>query len=141
MYKIIVFTHGELSNSLKKTAELISGPNPNVEFYGIPLGCDTGEVLDQVKASLRDSKIRNVDTLIFTDLFYGTPFNLLMSIVNSNQFSHVTGVNLPMLLEAIVLQDQKEINFCNIVSDLVAKGRESIVDCDKFVQDLLNRKE
>ncbi len=141
MYKIIVFTHGDLSKSLKETAELISGPAENVEYYGIPLGCDTTEVLKLIEISLESSISKNINTLIFTDLFFGTPFNLLMTILDSHQFSHVTGVNLPMLLEAIALQDQNEINFNSIAGDLVAKGRETIVNCDKLVQDLINRKE
>lgn len=139
MYKIIVFTHGDLSESLKNTAELISGSNEHVEYYGIPLGCDTGAVLSQVSASIREAETSGFDVLVLTDLFFGTPFNLLMTIVGDHKFSHITGVNLPMLLEAIAFQDQDEVPFPEIVNDLVVKGREAIDNCDKFVQNLLKK--
>ena len=141
MYKIIVFTHGDLSESLKNTAELISGSNDDVEFFGIPLGCDTDKVLDQISKSINQSEQAGVDVLVFTDLFFGTPFNLLMTIVNSHKFSHITGVNLPILLEAITLQDQKDLLFHEVLDDLVSKGRASVVNCDILVQELLRKKE
>ena len=140
MYKIIVFTHGDLSESLKNTAELITGHTDNVEFYGIPLGVDTGAVLNQISESIGQSEAANINVLVLTDLFFGTPFNLLMTIVGTHKFSHITGVNLPMLLEAISLQDQEDLRFDEVITNLVIMGREAIGDCDKFVQKLLSKK-
>ena len=141
MFKFIVFTHGDLAKCLKETAELISGSNDHVEFYGIPLGCDTGAVLSQVSASMRQSELSNTEVLILTDLFSGTPFNLLMTLIKDHKFSHITGVNLPMLLEAISLQNQQELPMERVVSELVSKGREAIGDCNIFVHYLLEKKE
>lgn len=140
MYKIIVFTHGELSRSLKETAELISGPAENVETYGITLGCDTNMVLEDVKVSIETASKNNLPVLVLTDLYFGTPFNLLMSLMSSHNFSHVTGVNLPMLLEAISMQDD-DIPMDDLAADLTEKGKEAIVDCNKFAQALLANKE
>ncbi|MEA4811573.1 MAG: hypothetical protein VB108_03265 [Anaerolineaceae bacterium] len=139
MFKIIVFTHGELSESLKKTAELISGPNDNIEYYGIPLGCDTRTVLTKVSASINASEKVGMEVLLLTDLFFGTPFNLLMSLVRDHKFGHITGVNLPMLLEATAMQNQNELSLKEVVSELVRKSRDAIDDCDEFVQNILRK--
>lgn len=141
MFKVIVFTHGDLSESLKNTAELISGVNENVEYFGIPLGCDTNAVLNDVSESILASERAGMDVLVFTDLFFGTPFNLLLSLSSKMSFSHITGVNLPMLLEAIALQDQQVLDFKTVVADLVIKGREAITDCDVYVKKLLSKQE
>lgn len=141
MYKIILFTHGDLAKCLKESAELISGSNDHVEFYGIPLGCDTGAVLNQVSASIKHSELQNTEVLVLTDLFSGTPFNLLMTLINDHKFSHITGVNLPILLEAIALQNQQEFPVERVVSELVSKGRDAIGDCNIFVHTLLEKKE
>lgn len=141
MFKIIVFTHGDLAKSLKETAELISGSNDQVECYSVPLGCDTGAVLSQVSASIKQAEISDTDVLVFTDLFSGTPFNLLMTLVGEHKFSHITGVNLPMLLEAISLQNQAELPMESVVSEVVSRGREAIGDCNAFVHYLLEKKE
>ena len=71
MFKIIVFMHGDLAKSLKETAELISGSNDQVEYFGVPLGCDTGAVLNQVSASIKEAGITNLNVLVLTDLFSG----------------------------------------------------------------------
>jgi len=134
MFKIIVFTHGDLAKCLKETAELISGSNDNVEFFGVPLGCDTGAVLRQVSNSIRTAENSGDNVLVFTDLFFGTPFNLLLSITGSHKFGHITGVNLPILLEAMAMQDQNELSFEDLISDLVSKGKEAVVNCQKIVQ-------
>jgi len=141
MFKIIVFTHGELAKSLKDTAELISGSNDKVECYSVPLGCDTGAVLAKVSASIKQSEDSETDVLVFTDLFSGTPFNLLMTLVGDHKFSHITGVNLPMLLEAISLQGRQELSMENVVGELVSKGRAAIEDCNVFVHHLLEKRE
>jgi|GEM_PF-237560 mannose/fructose-specific phosphotransferase system component IIA len=141
MFKIIVFTHGDLAKSLKETAELISGTNDHVEFFSIPLGCDTGAILSQVSASMKHSELSNTEVLVLTDLFSGTPFNLLMTLIRDHKFSHITGVNLPMLLEAISLQNQQGLPMERVISELVSKGREAIGDCNIFVHYLLEKKE
>lgn len=141
MFKIIVFTHGDLGKNLKETAELISGSNDLLEYYGVPLGCDTGAILSQVSDSIKRSGDENVDTLVLTDLFSGTPFNLLMTLAGDHRFSHITGVNLPLLLEAISLQNQQELPMERVVKDLVSKGREAIGDCGLFVRYLLEKRE
>lgn len=141
MFKIIVFTHGDLAKSLKETAELISGPNELVEFYGVPLGCDTGAVLSQVCDSIRESVAYGIEVLVLTDMFSGTPFNLLMTLVSEYKFSQITGINLPILLEAISLQSIAELSMEKVVSDLVFKGVESICDCSSLVHYLLEKKE
>lgn len=141
MFKIIIFTHGDLSKSLKATAELISGPDDLVECYSIPLGCDTGSVLALVSESISQSESFNEGVLVLTDLFLGTPFNLLMTIVNDHRFGHITGVNLPMLLEAIALQKETELTMNQVVSLLVAKGQEAIGDCNVFLHDFIFQKE
>lgn len=141
MFRIIVFTHGDLAKSLKDTAELISGPISQIEFFGVPLGCDTGAVLGMVSESIKHSEIAGMDVLVLTDLFSGTPFNLLMTLVGDHKFSHITGVNLPILLEAISLQNQTGLHMENVVSLLVSKARESIGDCNTFVHHLLEKKD
>ena len=141
MFKIIVFTHGDLAKCLKETAELISGMNDHVECYSIPLGCDTGAALRQVSDSIKNSENSDTDVLVFTDLFSGTPFNLLMTLVGDQKFSHITGVNLPMLLEAISMQNEQELTMEKVVSELLSKGREAIGDCNIFVHYLLEKKE
>ena len=40
MYKIIVFTHGSLAESLVRTSRLILGNQPDIETYCVEPGCN-----------------------------------------------------------------------------------------------------
>lgn len=44
MYKIIVFTHGSLAESLVRTSRLILGSQPDIETYCVEPGCNLEEM-------------------------------------------------------------------------------------------------
>ena len=48
MYKVIVFTHGELGKGLLNSARMVSGPVDDVDSFSILPGIDTDEVLATV---------------------------------------------------------------------------------------------
>ena len=51
MYKVIVFTHGELGKGLLNSARMVSGPVDDVESFSILPGADTDAVLAEVEKS------------------------------------------------------------------------------------------
>ena len=51
MYKIIVFTHGSLAESLVRTSRLILGSQPDIETYCVEPGCNLEEMKNGVEQS------------------------------------------------------------------------------------------
>ena len=51
MYKIIVFTHGSLAESLVRTSRLILGNQPDIETYCVEPGCNLEEMRNGVEQS------------------------------------------------------------------------------------------
>ena len=69
---------------------------------------------------------------MLTDLMYGTPFNTMIQLEEKCSFTHITGTNLPLLIEAINrrLLDGNSRSF----TGLVETAKEGIVDSHVLLQ-------
>ena len=132
MYKIIVFTHGSLAESLVRTSRLILGSQPDIETYCVEPGCNLEEMKNGVEQSIRRSNDSGQEVLGLTDLMYGTPFNTMIQLEEECSFTHITGTNLPLLIEAINrrLMDGSRGSF----GGLADIAREGIVDSHVLLQ-------
>ena len=72
--------------------------------------------------------------LLFTDLFFGTPFNLLVDLSQRVRFSHITGVNLPMLVEALSYRHEADTDLESMLPGFLEIGKNGIVDCGELAQ-------
>jgi PTS system mannose-specific IIA component len=103
MINILVVSHGNLASELIKSAEMIAGDAQNV--FAVSLF--PGESPETFEAKVNDvmNKIDREDTLILIDIFSGTPYNITARQVLKENVECVTGVNLPMLIEAMLSRD------------------------------------
>lgn len=127
MFGILVVAHGELGNLLLDTANrILQEPFENIFSFPIAWDCDfakTKVALDKIV----DKMLSEMDSLlILTDLFGGTPTNLAMTQFKKNNVQILTGVNLPILIKAIILQ-KTGVALEECLSDLRIKGQEAIV--------------
>lgn len=103
MIGIVVATHGTLAAGFENALNLIMGQIENSKF----LGLNEGNNIDNFGQSIYQSVVQldeGQGVLVFTDLQGATPFNQAVSKLRSlkpSQFEIITGVNLPMLVEAI----------------------------------------
>lgn len=134
MYKVIVFTHGELGKGLLNSARMVSGPVDDVDSFSILPGIDTDEVLAEVERSVNQSEEAGVPVLLFTDLFFGTPFNLLVGLSQRAKFTHITGVNLPMLIEALSYRREADTDLQSLIPGFLEVGKNGIVNCSELAQ-------
>ncbi len=109
MIAIIIGTHGKFSEQLLKTSEMIFGKQENVATVTF----EPGEGTEQLMAKYEDA-LKSLDTkdgvVFMVDLFGGSPFNAASRIVIDNEnMDIITGVNLPMLLEAYGLRETVEL--------------------------------
>jgi PTS system mannose-specific IIA component len=137
MFGILVVAHGELGNLLLDTANkiLLQETPENVFSFPIAWDCDfakTKEALDK-KVDKMLSELGSI--LILTDLFGGTPTNLAMTQFKKNKVQILTGVNLPILIKAIILQ-KTGVALEECLSELRMKGQEAIV----LVSDIIGEK-
>ena len=97
MIGLVLVTHGRLASEFITAMEHVVGPQERIE--AICIGPE-----DDMEARRNDiaEAIVRVDTgrgvIILTDLFGGTPSNLAISLMRSQQVEVIAGVNLPMLI-------------------------------------------
>ena len=134
MYKIIIFTHGTLSKGLLNTSSLIVGEQPEIEAFSVELGCDLQDLKEQVSKSLKKAEEEGKEVLVLTDLMYGTPFNTMVELQKDYKFYHITGVNLPMLLEAI--NSRNEGTLAEMVENIIQVAKTGVVDVQKLFDEM-----
>jgi PTS system mannose-specific IIA component len=97
MIGLVLVTHGRLASEFIVAMEHVVGPQERIE--AICIGPE-----DDMEARRNDiaDAIAKVDAgkgvIILTDLFGGTPSNLAISLMRSEEIEVIAGVNLPMLI-------------------------------------------
>ncbi|WP_240495744.1 PTS sugar transporter subunit IIA [Thermoanaerobacterium sp. PSU-2] len=106
---ILVVTHGEFGKELLKSAELILGKQEKVMCLGLNEGDDVLKLKDKVRKGIIDLD-EGEGVLVLTDMFGGSPFNVTSANLKELTFNYLTGVNLPMLIEALSSRHSYDVN-------------------------------
>jgi mannose/fructose/sorbose-specific phosphotransferase system IIA component len=130
MTGIMIIAHGALAGELINSVAMIMGRVPLLRAVG--LGCD--QSLDELKHEIEDAwqeleRGGAQQILVLVDMFGGSCSNVAARLVcdsEPGQVAVITGVNLPMVLEASIDRDLYE--FKDLVAKVVKAGRRSIVD-------------
>lgn len=99
--KVIVVSHGSYARGLVDTVQMIAGKQEDLEAFGL----ESEESVDTLKEKIRQSieqASQEEEILILTDIFYGSPFNTVISLMQEYDLYHVTGINLPLMMEVIM---------------------------------------
>lgn len=125
----MIITHGPLSNGLKESAEIIAG---NIDDI-FTLSLNPGNDIISFEASIRQ-KIKaysqSNDVLVLTDIPGGSPSNVSAMSLQDLNFECLTGVNLPMVLEAVVSKDTAQ-DFQQFVNNVMLAGINGIKNLRK----------
>lgn len=99
MVAIIIGTHGNFSEELVRSSEMIFGKQSNVSYITFKQGEGLEELAAKYNVAM-DQLYTDDGVLFMVDLFGGSPYNAASMIALKNEnMDVVTGVNLPMLLE------------------------------------------
>lgn len=119
MIGFLVVTHGEMAPGLIDGLEMIVGRQAQCET--LTLG--PGDAVDALKAKVEDA-IARLDSgdgvLVFVDVLGASPFNVSAEAAwEEPTVDVISGVNLPMLLEAAMVRDSLSL------PELAALARDS----------------
>lgn len=123
MTAVLVCTHGNSAAELVNSAEMICGNQSNWGTVSFKIGMDP----DQLMASISNQIVklnRASGLLCLTDLKGGTPFNVLVRLSENEDLEIITGVNIPMLVEAAM--SPQNISAADLSEKLLSVGKESI---------------
>lgn len=108
MIGILIVTHGNFGTELLKSAELIIGKQEHVRTLGLNCVDNVDELCSDVGQTI-EALDSGDGVLVLTDLFGGSPANVTATNMKNKSFQSVTGVNLPMLIEALDSRENTEL--------------------------------
>lgn len=109
MVAIIIGTHGNFSEELVCSSEMIFGKQSNVGYITFKQGEGLEELAAKYSVAM-DQLYTDDGVLFMVDLFGGSPYNAASMIALENEnMDVVTGVNLPMLIETF-----ESMSFSNV---------------------------
>ena len=125
MFGILIVTHGQLGEALIGAAEFILGQRPAaIESITIDLSENAEKLRAKIAQGIKEVQ-GQAGALILTDMFGGTPSNLSYSFLEEGRIEVLSGVNLPILIQAVNLRE-KDIELGQLAADLEVFGKKSI---------------
>jgi PTS system mannose-specific IIA component len=129
MLQIIVATHGDLGRELVHIAQLIIGAQSDLAAVCVEIHEGIEDLRHKLETLLQHRPQEGA--LVLVDMFGGSPSNVALVLSQKYPLKVVTGVNLPMLLEAITHRSVLELG---ALAELVrSKGQQSIINADELL--------
>lgn len=131
MIGILVVTHGEMSSGIMDAANLIFGEVENLETLSLFPEDNVADLKDKILNAYEKTD-QGDGVIVLTDLMSASPFNQATMAINNlpddkqEDTFVLTGVNLPMILEAIN-QNLIGANIEEAVNAIEGAGRDGIV--------------
>lgn len=131
----IMVSHGDLAKSMLGSAQMIVGEQNNVSVFGLYPTDDITGLKDKIQAVVEEVQ---EDIVCFTDLFSGSPFNAVVGLMGQYPIRHITGMNLPLVLEAFMLRLNDENTVEDICTKLILQAPETFIDVNNYLEKNLN---
>jgi PTS system mannose-specific IIA component len=124
MIGILIVTHNRLGDALIESAEFIIGGRSKALAS---VSIDLNQSAESLRKKIADG-IKKVDkkdgVLILTDMFGGTPSNLSYSFLEEGHIEVLSGVNLPILIQAV--NNREKMGLVDLGNNLEKFGKKSI---------------
>ena len=130
MIGVIIITHGTLSEQLLETAELIMGQAAEVHAVSFTARESLEELRQKALAAMEN--YQSEGCLILTDIMGGSATNVCVELMKMEKVEVVTGVNLPMVLEAIGYREGADLKA--LASKVLESGIRSIINLKEFFE-------
>lgn len=130
-YGIVVVTHGFFCEELIRSVEMVFGELPDVTPVALKGDMSPEEFAENLKDACTVYENR---VIVLCDIFSGTPFR--MAAMLSQEIPDmilITGVNMPMLINAVELRNFSEHD--ELATKLVEESKESIMDVIKALNE------
>ena len=125
MIGILIVTHGDIGLSLLKSAAQILGKSFNNTNC---ISVESNHEIHTYKKTINSELLKlnsGKGVLIMSDMYGATPTNILKDLVVANKIEVLTGINLPMLVQALTNRDSE---LKKLISDCLKCGKDSVIN-------------
>ncbi|MDI6794092.1 MAG: PTS sugar transporter subunit IIA [bacterium] len=130
MIGIVVITHGRMGIELVKTAEGIVGSLEGVRAVASLPSDSLEEIMRKISATIEEVDMGE-GVILLTDLFGASCSTACITLDGNTHLKIISGVNLPMLIDAVFHRDKYDLAE---VADMARKAaKRAIVDVGETV--------
>lgn len=104
--RLVLASHGKLSEGMLNTVQMLLGPQENIRAYCLMPEQDVDAFSELLAGEIREYGSENI--VFLTELLHGSPFNCTVSLTRDYDLYHVSGINLAMLMGAIMERDDED---------------------------------
>jgi len=125
MIGILIVTHGDIGLSLLKSAAQILGKSFNNTNC---ISVESNHEIHTYKKTINSELLKlnsGKGVLIMSDMYGATPTNILKDLVVANKIEVLTGINLPMVMQALTNRDSE---LKKLISDCLKCGKDSVIN-------------
>lgn len=130
LIEIIMVSHGDYAKAMLESAQLIVGEQEHISTFGLHLGEDVDQLRKEISEAIEKVE-KNSEVLVLTDMLSGSPFNVVISLMQHYSFHHITGINLPILLEVLMTRDLGSTE--DLCKEVLERGKSTIIDVNKYI--------
>ena len=130
MIGVLLVTHGNFSEAIIKSMELVFGRQEKLEALTLNHGDDVEELTRQVKERAKELD-DGEGVLVLVDLLGGSPCNVTASCLKQEGLECVTGLNLPMLIS--VLEEREDGTLRSMPKVAMVAGKTGIVNVKQLI--------
>ncbi|MEG0377250.1 MAG: PTS sugar transporter subunit IIA [Eubacterium sp.] len=127
--KFVLVSHGSYSTGILESVQMLVGQQEDLVAFSLLPDEPTSALAERL---LKEINKTDNDILFFTDLFHGSPFNVVVSLMKDHNIYHITGINLPLMVEAIMKRNMG-VPIDEICDSIISLAPETIVDVKKFL--------
>ena len=135
--KFILIT--QFLSKLYQTMEMVLGPQENLSYVGLYPEQGVDILKENIEKEFKEAK-ENEEILVLTDLFYGSPFNAVVQLMNKYDVYHLTGINVPLLMEILIMRSNGK-NAEEICEEAMKLAGSTVQDVRKYLADMMKMEE
>lgn len=137
--KVILVSHGSFSKGLFETMEMVLGEQQNLSYVGLYPHQGVDILIENIEIELKKAD-KGEEILVLSDLFYGSPFNAVVQLMNTYDVYHLTGINVPLLMEILLMRGNGK-NASEICDEAMKLAGNTVKDVNKYLANLLKEEE
>lgn len=107
MVGILTVSHGDFAAGLLNAVELIAGRQEKVTTIGLHHEDGVEEFESKVNQALKELD-EGDGVLAFVDILGGTPSNVIFRSLAKKKFKAIAGMNMAMVVQAVMMRDSME---------------------------------
>jgi PTS system mannose-specific IIA component len=98
MFGMVIVCHGRLADAFVEVMEHVVGKQAQLKAVGIGPEDDAEAARERIVKAVREVATGE-GVVVLTDMFGGTPSNLAISVMKTEDIEVIAGVNIPMLIK------------------------------------------